>query len=890
MKLQFDPRQEFQLEAIKAVVDLFRGQKSGLRQSGEYTDGRIASNQNTLSLTEEEIRRNFLEVAARNGLAAESTAALKKMHLPDTQAVAASSILNFSLEMETGTGKTYVYLRTIYELYKTYGYTKFVVVVPSIAIREGVLKTLESTAGHFRELYDNIPAEYWVYHPGRPADLARFAQSENIQILVINIDSFAKDVNIINQVRETGVRPVDYIRAARPVVVLDEPQNMETPNRRSAIAQLNPLVVLRYSATHANRYNLLYRLDPAKAYDMGLVKQIEVDSVLEENQRMNAFVHLRKITAGKERITAALTILGKGKEGGREKAVTVRPGDDLYDLSGEHPIYRDGYIIGEINAAANCLTFSNGRKVYTGDKALSDRVMQQMIDATVEHHFKKEKELMPRGIKVLSVFFIDRVAHYRHYDGNGHPVPGKFAVWFEESFRRWQSKAEFKNLYPFTAGEAHDGYFSQDKGRFKDSREGRPTKADDETFNLIMRDKERLLQQDVPLRFIFSHSALREGWDNPNVFQICTLNETHSEMKKRQEIGRGLRLCVDQTGSRNKERSVNRLTIIANESYEAFSKSLQKEIAQECGIEYGKRIKAARARIKLSLREGWQGHTMFRTLWERLNQQTEYDADFDSGPLIRRCVAGILAMPAIKKPEIIRERYTTHFVSGPGNRNTMISGTRSQSAPSIFSEQQQGVPDIAQQITLATGLTMQSVIHILLQANRLDEVFYNPRQFIGQVAGIIRREAEILQTEAVRYRRVNGAPYDLRMFESTVRDYYTDQLISLKHPEKSISSYALTDNRLDEEVIAALDAHKDVRFFFRLPADFSVPTPAGNYHPQWAVLLSGSPVEVVVAATKAPAAQLEEASASKHFSTLGIQLIAHSEVGTWLQRLATQPS
>jgi type III restriction enzyme len=540
MKLRFDPNQQFQIDAINSIVGIFEGQPLNYgdfsftidNENYLFQDGGVG---NRLTVSEEQILENVRAVQEKNELSVSD--ALDGMH--------------FSVEMETGTGKTYVYLRTIYELNKNYGFKKFVIVVPSIAIRRN------------------------------------FAISNTIQILVINIDSFAKDENIINKPNDklTGKKPVEFIQATSPIVIVDEPQNVETDIRKKAIENLNPLCTLRYSATHINRYNMVYSLDPVKAYDLGIVKQIEVDSI----------------------VTAKIKIDVNAKDGVKRKSVTAKVGDDLYEISSAREIYKNGYIINGIDVADGFIELSNGEIVFVGDTfgGLNDEVIKVQIKKTVEEHFLKERKLKERGIKVLSLFFIDRVANYRAYDSDGKPLKGKLAKWFEEAYREVARKSAYKGLIPFEVDDVHNGYFAQDKkGKWKDTKGN--TRADDDTFKLIMKNKERLLDIDEPLRFIFSHSALREGWDNPNVFQICTLNETRSELKKRQEIGRGLRLAVNQEGSRIQDMNINRLTLIANESYEDFAKQLQAEIEEDCGVSFKGRIKNKRRRATVKYRKGFE--------------------------------------------------------------------------------------------------------------------------------------------------------------------------------------------------------------------------------------------------------------------------------------------
>src|SRR3989339_635883 len=520
MKLHFDANQEFQLEAVKSVVDLFQGNPMN-KGDFEYSLSGDAEGStineygvgNRLFVDEDKIKENLGEVQRGNGL----------VGVPDFAG------MHFSIEMETGTGKTYVYLRTIYELNKKYGFKKFIIVVPSVAIKEGANKNLEITKEHFQGLYDNVPVNHKIYDSGRTAELRNFALSNTVEILVINIDSFAKDTNIINQARD------------------------------SALGK----------------------------------KQIEVDSVFAEGGFNQAFISLEELKSAKKSVSASIRIDVNTDKGVTKKTFTVKSGDDLYELSNEREAYKEGYKINSIDVSNGCIELSNGDVISKGETkgGLQDEVMKVQVDKAVKEHFHKQRNLKENGIKVLTLFFIDRVANYRSYDEAGKEVPGKFALWFEEIYKKYANEAKFKKVIPFEVEKVHNGYFAQDKkGKFKDSTSGE-TQADDDINN--------------PLSFIFSHSALREGWDNPNVFQICTLNETRSDLKKRQEIGRGLRLSVNQQGDRIRDKSINVLTVIANESYEDFAKKLQKEIHEDCGVEFTGRIKNARDKKNVTFRKGF---------------------------------------------------------------------------------------------------------------------------------------------------------------------------------------------------------------------------------------------------------------------------------------------
>ena len=633
MKLKFDPTLQYQQDAINAVVNVFDGQpfvQSAAMAFQSLQIGGLFQTElgmgNSLTLVDDDILKNVRTVQENN----------------DIEKVEALQGREFSIEMETGTGKTYVYLRTIFELNKIYGFKKFIIVVPSVAIREGVLKSIDITKEHFQTLYDKVPFDHFVYDSKRLGKVRQFASSNQIQIMIINIQSFQKDVadkdlsemtedelkklNVINREndRMSGRRPIEFIQAATPIVIIDEPQSVDnTEKSRRAVNNLNPMATLRYSATHKNPYNLLYKLDPIRAYDLRLVKRIEVASVKSEDSFNDAYVKLLK-TDNKNGIKAQLEIHKEGPSGPTATKLWVKQGDDLFVKSGEREAYREGYIVQNIDCTpgSEYLEFNQGRFLELGQEVggLGDDVMRAQVVETVEQHLKKERALKGKSIKVLSLFFIDRVANYRIYNEDGTTSLGKIGQWFEEAYRELTAKPIYKGLSPFDVAQVHNGYFSQDKqGRSKDTRGN--TADDDDTYSLIMRDKERLLDQAEPLRFIFSHSALREGWDNPNVFQICTLNESQSTDKKRQEIGRGLRLPVNADGERVHDETVNRLTVIANESYEDFARSLQSEFEEDFGIQFGKVEKIAFARIMHEAEDGTDkplGQDVSARIWANL--------------------------------------------------------------------------------------------------------------------------------------------------------------------------------------------------------------------------------------------------------------------------------
>ena len=617
LKLKFDATLDFQRKAIDSVLNLFEEQPLAqdtwsVSSGGSAGGSQFAASESTydtpavsnnMVLTEQQLLENLKKVQEAGNVPASG----ELLHTLFDEDGIKKKVPHYSVEMETGTGKTYVYLRTLFELNKTYGFTKFIIVVPSVPIREGVTKSIEIMQPHFKELYDNVPFNSFVYDAKKLGQVRQFAGGSEIQIMVINIQAFEKEQNVINRENDrlSGARPIDFIRATNPIVIIDEPQSVEgdtsaaKTKRSEALHNLNPLFTLRYSATHKNPYNLLYSLGPIDAYDLRLVKRIEVASLLEDQSFNSTFVALKKVD-NKNGIKASLQINVQVKAGPKKKQVTVKQGDDLLLRSKDRQEYQHGWMIANISCEPGLehVEFTNNQIVRLGEElgGLGDELMRAQVFETVEQHLKKEHAVKGKGIKVLSLLFIDKVANYRQYHDDGSTSLGKIGQWFEEAYTELTQKPLYKGLLEFPVEDVHDGYFSADKkGKAKDTT-GK-TKDDEGTYAKIMRNKEQLLSMDEPLRFIFSHTALREGWDNPNVFQICTLNETKSQDRKRQEIGRGLRLPVNQQGDRVHDETVNRLTVIANESYDDFANQLQSEYEEDYGIGFGKLDVTAFARL-----------------------------------------------------------------------------------------------------------------------------------------------------------------------------------------------------------------------------------------------------------------------------------------------------
>jgi type III restriction enzyme len=619
MKIKFDNSLGYQQDAIRAVVDVFKGQEVCNSNFTVYSAEFLASmpamefNQlgvaNKMQVHEGQVLENVQRIQLKNGLKPSSREELDHKHL------------DLSIEMETGTGKTYVYLRSIMEMNRQYGFSKFIIVVPSIPIKEGVFKSLQMTESHFKEHYANINYKYFIYDSSRLNDIREFATSDQLQIMVINIQAFAKDMDddksntnriLLNYNDKLGYKPISLIQDTKPIVIIDEPQKvMNSPLGKKSIRNLKPLAMLRYSATHKEKVNLLYKLDAVDAYNLQLVKQIEVASLKVEGEaKPGAYLKLVS-TSNRNGFSAVLELDVKGKDGKAKRAnKTVKVGTDLLQVTKMDEY--DNLIVRHIYAdkGSEYIDFTNDveLKVNETSGSVDDLLIKRLqISKTIEEHLDKELILNPKGIKVLSLFFIDKVSNYRIYDEEGNPQNGTYAKIFEEEYKKIIKRSRYKSLFEgikdmqAEASEIHNGYFSIDRkpkasnskmkfDYFKDSNG--TTKADESTYEWIMKEKEGLLSfgnEGVnKLRFIFSHTALREGWDNPNVFQICTLKESGgSDISRRQEIGRGLRLCVNQSGDRVYGFDTNTLTVVASESYEDFVRNLQKDIEQETGIVFG---------------------------------------------------------------------------------------------------------------------------------------------------------------------------------------------------------------------------------------------------------------------------------------------------------------
>ncbi|MCX8518790.1 MAG: DEAD/DEAH box helicase family protein, partial [Methylophilaceae bacterium] len=855
MQIKFDSNQQYQLDAVHAIVDIFDGQPLAaspfeirMEDMGSQLFSELGLG-NQLVLDTETLLKNVQAVQTRNAIQAPSQ---QLETLPATGIDGATrQFYNFSVEMETGTGKTYVYLRCILELHQRYGFKKFIIVVPSIAIREGVLGSIRLTKQHFKMLY-GVEPEAHIYDSKQVARLRQFATANTLQILVMNIQAFdKKDIAVIHKENDrlSGRKPIEFIQHSHPIVLMDEPQNMESENAKNAIASLNPLCTLRYSATHRNPYNLMYRLDPVKAYDLKLVKRIEVASVLDEADFNQPFIKVESITATATQVTAKLKIDVNDDHAPQRQLVKISSsGVDLFDLSKQREQYR-GYIVSEIRFDDKSVSFDNGITIYEGQSfgGRTDEVMRVQVRETVKEHFEKElsiQRVMPEGskLKVLSLFFIDRVANYYSDDG-------KIRKWFIEAYKEISVMPKFKALHPLPVDKVHNGYFASDKSGFKDSTEGKDTAADDEAYELIMRDKERLLSQDEPLRFIFSHSALREGWDNPNVFQICTLNDSLSEIKKRQEIGRGLRLPVMENGERCFDPSINRLTVIANESYDDFAQKLQTEIEEECGVKFEGRIANQRERRVAKLKTGWQLNEDFKELWSRIKHKTRYAVHYSTADLIRDAGKRLKTeMPKIESAKIIVKKGGVH-IAKEGMDTTMLA--RSEAKIVVLENK---IPDILSYLQGKTELTRSTIAEILIASGRLGEIKVNPQQFMDYALTAIQDELKKLMVRGIKYEKIDGQEYEMLLFEEKEIMGYLTNIIEV---DNSIYDVVLWESHIERDFAEAMSQREDIKLFIKLPSWFKVDTPLGSYNPDWAIVKHDDEKVYLVRETKGTKSQLQ---------------------------------
>lgn len=972
MKLKFDPNQQYQADAINAAVDLFEGQPQDAGnfltklQERNVAEGikllhldEVGAVGNNLVLDNEAILQNLQRVQNRNGLR------VNEQLDNDTR--------NFTVEMETGTGKTYVYLRTVFEMARKYNFTKFIILVPSVAIKEGVSTSIRLMREHFNELY-SIPFDSFTYSGKSSEEVQAFATSTNVQIMVMTIDSVKGDKNtrIIHQTRDklNGLKPIEYLAATQPIVIMDEPQNMESTLSQSAVADLNPLCTLRYSATHKQEHNIIYRLDPVDAHEQGLVKQIVVADVVQQGTDAKPYIKL--VDVKRDPWQAKLELVVRTSQGLTRRQINVKQHQDLAMVTG-NDAYANNWRLSEINLDPASIELTNHGILSLGESIGDNNssIYREMIRETIKEHLKKEYLMREQGIKVLSLFFIDKVANYLEYDESGNEIQGQFATWFDELFIEERNKMDaYKELLPQDPQELRRAYFSiMKKGgasKVVDSSE-RGNQNDFDAYDLIMRDKERLLSQDEPVRFIFSHSALREGWDNPNVFQICVLREMGATIERRQTIGRGLRLPVNSEGERVAESAIAQLTVVANESYREFADSLQKEyrdsgvsigvvrreefskinlldtveseklgyanslkiwehlnrsgfideggrvlptfapanigfslnlpeeykeyegdvtaIVSNCKVE--RFIKQARHRQTRTLNKQILDDPVFEEFWHKISSRTTYHVQVDRQKIIDESVRAIKQEQYIEPLRVQITRSGVKVLRG-GTRGEEL-GVRSADLAGTYD-----LPDIIKELQEATSLTRKTLVDILIQSDRLQEFIHNPNDFIQMVKRNILNVMAASVIDGIQYEKIAGSVYELRELQKDgleEKARFIDQMYAVKNQQKTVFDYVVYDSDPELKFAELLDSREDVKMFIKLPDKFKVPTPVGDYNPDWAIVKQEDGEDRIYMIRETKSTQQESLlrftesakirAAKKHFKAIGIDDYAKSSPDNW---------
>ncbi len=870
MKFKFSKNLDYQLDAINAIVNLFDTGKNTEKDKIEFelqNPSQIIANE--LYIDESRIIENLQEIQKQNNIESSVSRLItqsgESMVLEDGGylLLEQQNLKDFTVEMETGTGKTYVYLRTIFELNQKYGLKKFIILVPSVAIREGVLKTIEQTKEHFREIYDNVPFGYFAYDSAKLRLVRDFIQSPEIQIMIMTTQSFTTETAILRQTdRDDTYGEESYIKMiaqTKPVVIMDEPQNMEGPATKEALKLLEPLVRLRYSATHKEVHNLVYRLTPVDAYAKGLVKKVEVWGATVQSASDFVFT-VKKINFKKgENPTAQVLLEVKNTSGEYEhREVKIKSGDDLFDKSKKNQKYAN-LLVTEISEHDG-VELSNGKAYSTADDTENrDELFRTQIREAIKAHMRKQEQFGDR-IKVLSLFFIDEVKNYRGED----PIIKKI---FEEEFASLKTRYErFKNV---DITRVHDGYFSQDR-----QHEGRKTtdvssepKREKLTYDLIMKDKEKLLSFEEPLAFIFSHSALKEGWDNPNIFQICTLIQTNDDFTKRQKIGRGLRLPVDTEGNRVYESNINILTVIANESYESFASTLQQEYT-EAGYTMTKPGNAN----KLVTVQFTKMHPDFETLWNQIKQRTTYNILLNSGKLIENIISQINETITSTKPTVVVNKVQLEM----DKNGTIRTVYQNQSVGEVI-DRKASIGNVVERIAQETSLTKQTVFSILSGVSNLDLLLKNPEEYIRSTIVIIEGcKHDFIVNEGLQY-VPTGKYWEMKLLEQEFESYENKTI----ETEKSIYSHVAFDSEKEKEFAQNLQNSTRVKVFAKLPGWFKIDTPLGGYNPDWAIVVKEEEGDILylVRETKfvedlenlRPSEKQKIASAYKHFKAIGFK-------------------
>jgi len=802
MKFKFDKNLDYQLEAISSILDIFdTGKNSINNQEFKLQTSSIVSNE--LEIDQARILKNVQVIQKQNQI----------------EPVTALSSLDFSIEMETGTGKTYVYLRTLLELNQKYGLKKFIILVPSVAIREGVLKTIQQTKEHFETLY-NTKFGYFAYDSKKLTRVRDFTQSLGIQIMIMTIQSFNKDQNIMRQTpdRFNGESPLDLVAQTRPVVIMDEPQNMESELSRSSITDLKPLFRLRYSATHKKLHNLMYRLTPYDAYTEGLVKKVEVYGATEDDPAMMIFkVKEIKTERGESPMARVLLEVKNANDQFMIKEMLIKGNDNLEQKT-KNSKY-SGLLVNEIDARTKQIELSDG-KFYKLEQEIGvnkETIFRAQIRETIKAHMQKQQELGGK-IKVLSLFFIDKVANYINKDG----IIKK--IFTEEFISLQRNYSCFKDK---NVNAVRNGYFAKKKEKgvevYQDT--SGKTKADKEVYDLIMKNKEQLLSFSEPTSFIFSHSALKEGWDNPNVFQICTLREVGQEREKRQQIGRGLRLPVDINGDRIFDRNINVLTVVANESYQEFVAKLQTEY-QGAGYQKTPEASNARKRVTVKFKKLFSSQSKdFMILWEKIRKKTKFNIQVKTKKLIKIAIDLINGLSVSNL--VVRIDKVQVDMENEGQLKIIYQNT----AYGKKLKSDIKISNLIDRISQETGITKTTVFDILHSVKTLGLLFKNPEEYIRTCVVYIKSSLnKLIVDEGLEYLPSDDA-WEINLFEDFI-SYEGKSITSAK----SIYDRVTFDSEGERKFAENLEKSDKIKLFTKLPSQFVIDTPLGTYSPDWAIV------------------------------------------------------
>jgi len=814
MKIHFEPNLKHQEEATAAVVSIFEGAPY-TRPEERFWLGEVSSN--ILKLPEVDWYRNAQKIVLDNGI--EDPCLVEE---PD-----------FTLEMETGTGKTYVYLRTIFELHRRYGLHKFFIVVPSVPIRQGTLTQLRLTKGHFRELYAT-EAEVTEYDSKKSNQIPNFCRSNHLSIMVINKQAFDSDDKILNDPDRESGNLLEKLAQVRPIIIMDEPQEgMDTDNMKRRFSTFNPLFKLRYSATHREPKNVIHRLTPFDSYNHGLVKKIAVLSIHETNTQSNVSIVFKKLNLSNSDPTATLQLQFKAANGNiTPKSIKVKKYDNLETKTG-NPVYH-GWQVEDIGTTdlydgAGYLSFTNGERITEGCQHGHDKetIFREQIRRTIQTHFRRKKQLVPLGIKPLSLFFIDRVANYIDPDGLIRRL-------FHEEYLSLYRQIHQQD--PPNPDAVHGGYFAKSgAGEYTDN--ARTMATNTEIYEKILKAKEVLLSFEEPLEFIFSHSALGVGWDNPNVFTICTLNESESEIKKRQEIGRGLRLCVNQEGHRYRDeedvaegKEINLLTVVANQSYYTFAKNYQDELRAELGQSAktpplrNQNKKPVPVRLNATRFES----TDFKSLWERISLKTRCKVFFREEELIARGIDALRALAIDENRLEVSLTYWKHM-SEDGNIDGQGCGSTRTNLSASFARL-----DIVEELARNTALSHITATAILsgLPEAQKTMLARNPMLFLAEATKKLRHVVNAELVRLVRY-EPTGETHPWTLFKEA---FETTRSIT-PTPEHGLYDAIIHDSDVEERFARSLDAHHLVKMFVKLPKEYRISTPIGYYNPDFALVI-----------------------------------------------------